>query len=62
MQMLFEVHGFILALHHDARFMRNPGALDRARKGFERLVQYFATPAGLACSPNLLFTSPGALR
>jgi AcrR family transcriptional regulator len=54
MQMLFEVHGFILALHHDARFMRNPGALDRARSGFERLVQHFATPEGLAASPNLL--------
>jgi len=63
MQMLFEVHGFILALHHDARFMRNPGALDRARKGFERLVQHFATPAGLASSPNLFpSTSAGALR
>src|SRR5688572_17084388 len=28
-QMLFEVHGLILALHHDARFLRIPGALDR---------------------------------
>ena len=30
-QMLFEVHGLILALHHDARFLRHPGALERAR-------------------------------
>lgn len=37
-QMLFEIHGLILALHHDARFLRNPGVLDRARKGFDRLV------------------------
>ena len=31
-QMLFELHGLILALHHDARFLRIPGALDRARE------------------------------
>ena len=27
-QMLFELHGLILALHHDARFLRSPAALD----------------------------------
>jgi len=39
LQMLFEVHGLILALHHDARFLRLPGAADRARTGFERTVE-----------------------
>jgi AcrR family transcriptional regulator len=38
-QMLFEIHGLILALHHDARFLRNDGVLERARAGFERVVQ-----------------------
>ena len=38
MQMLFEIHGLILALHHDARFLRNPGVLDRARAGFQRVI------------------------
>ena len=38
MQILFEIHGLILALHHDARFLRNPGAVDRARRGFERII------------------------
>ena len=37
-QLLFELHGLILALHHDARFLRSPGAPDRARAGFERVV------------------------
>jgi len=37
-QMLFEIHGLILALHHDARFLRTPGAPDRARAGFERIL------------------------
>ena len=48
-QMLFELHGLILALHHDARFLRTPGALDRARAGVERVVSHYrtaATPAG----------------
>lgn len=43
-QMLFEVHGLILALHHDARFLRTPGALDRARAGFERTLSHYAVP------------------
>jgi len=42
-QMLFEIHGLILALHHDARFLRNAGVLDRARAGFERVVSHYQT-------------------
>ena len=40
-QMLFEIHGLILALHHDARFLRQPGVLDRARTGFGRVVAHY---------------------
>lgn len=47
-QMLFEMHGFILAVHHDARFLRLPGALDRARVAFAGLLAQRATPAGRA--------------
>ena len=43
-QMLFEIHGLILALHHDARFLRNPGVLDRARRGFRRVIADYQTP------------------
>jgi len=43
-QLLFELHGLILALHHDARFLRVPGALERARTGFERIVAQGAPP------------------
>ena len=43
MQMLFELHGLILALHHDARFLRSPGSIDRARRGFEFVVSHYAT-------------------
>ncbi len=42
-QMLFEIHGLILALHHDARFLRNPGVLDRARRGYARVISDYQT-------------------
>jgi AcrR family transcriptional regulator len=44
LQMLFEIHGLILSLHHDARFLRQPGAIDRARIGFDRIVRHYLTP------------------
>ena len=44
-QMLFEVHGLILALHHDARFLRNPGAVERARTAFQRVLSYYTEGA-----------------
>ena len=38
-QMLFEIHALILALHHEARFMRSPGSMERARTGFKRVLR-----------------------
>ncbi len=38
LQVAFEIHGLILALHYEARFLRNSGAADRARKGFSEIV------------------------
>jgi AcrR family transcriptional regulator len=40
-QMLFEMHGLILALHHDARLMRTPGSLERAQRAFQRVVGFY---------------------
>ena len=52
LQLLFELHGLILALHHDARFLRLPGAVDRARRGFERVVGLsLATGSGEHVAP-----------
>ena len=50
LQMLFELHGLILALHHDARFLRNPGVLDRARRGFARVIADYQTGSQAAPS------------
>jgi len=57
-QMLFELHGLILALHHDARFLRNPGALERARRGFARAIRdYAATGLDLQSPPAATLVS-----
>lgn len=43
-QMAFEIHGLILALHYEARFLKTPGSIDRAHKGFHNiLVRYGAS-------------------
>jgi len=43
-QLVYEMYGLILALHHDARFLRIPGSLERAGTGFERLVETYRNP------------------
>ncbi|TSE25129.1 TetR/AcrR family transcriptional regulator [Tepidimonas aquatica] len=37
-QVAFEIHGLILALHYEARFLRNPDGLRHARTGFDNLI------------------------
>jgi AcrR family transcriptional regulator len=38
-QMLFEVHGLILALHYEARFLKTPGSIARANTGFDNILR-----------------------
>jgi AcrR family transcriptional regulator len=40
-QMVYETYGLILALHHDARFLRIPGSVERAQAGFDRLIDSY---------------------
>jgi AcrR family transcriptional regulator len=40
-QMVYEMYGLVLALHHDARFIKRPGSVDRAQHGFDRLLQSY---------------------
>ena len=50
-QLLFQIHGLILALHYEARFLRNPGSIDRANCGFDNILKLYgahdALPARL---------------
>jgi AcrR family transcriptional regulator len=47
-QMVFELHGLILALQYEARFLRSSKSLARTHKGFENILQRYgasdATP------------------
>lgn len=45
-QVAFNIHGLILALHYEARFLRKPGAIERALAGFDDvLARYGASSA-----------------
>lgn len=37
-QMAFEIHGLILALHYEARFLNRPGSIVRADTGFSHIL------------------------
>jgi AcrR family transcriptional regulator len=40
-QLLFEIHGLILALHYEARFLKNPGSISRANAGFDNILKLY---------------------
>jgi hypothetical protein len=40
-QMLFEIHGLILALHYEARFLKTPGSIERATRGFNNILRLY---------------------
>lgn len=44
-QMLFEIHGLILALHYEARFLKTPGSIHRATTGFDNILARFGAAA-----------------
>ncbi|QEA13278.1 TetR/AcrR family transcriptional regulator [Comamonas flocculans] len=43
-QMLFGIHGLILASHYEARFLKLPGAIERAHRGFDNILARYALP------------------
>jgi AcrR family transcriptional regulator len=49
-QMAFEIHGLILALHYEARFLNNPDAISHANKGFENILERYGK-SGESVSP-----------
>jgi AcrR family transcriptional regulator len=52
-QIVYEMYGLMLALHHDARFIKRPGSVDRAQLGFARLLEVYKNPHSA--------TKPGAI-
>jgi AcrR family transcriptional regulator len=47
-QVAFEIHGLILALHYEARFLRNPGSVARVNAGFDHILKSYGAPAPAA--------------
>jgi AcrR family transcriptional regulator len=50
-QMAFEIHGLILALHYEARFLQSPESTRRAHTGFKHILERFGI-AGAATAPS----------
>ena len=42
-QMAFEIHGLILAVHYEARFLKTPGSIARAHQTFESILARHAS-------------------
>ena len=62
-QMAFEIHGLILALHYDARFLKTPGSIERAKLGFTHILARYGKLADAApvTSSSLGSASPKKL-
>lgn len=43
-QLIYEMHGLILALHHDARLLKRADSINRAQFAFERLISSCRMP------------------
>ena len=50
-QLAFEIHGLILALHYEARFLKNPAAIERTLLAFEHILERCVSPAGNRPAP-----------
>jgi len=44
-QICFEIHGLILAVHYEARFLKAPGSIERATQAFEQILARYGHAA-----------------
>ena len=49
-QIAFEIHGLILALHYEARFLKTPGSIERTLQAFQSILARYGTGGALATS------------
>jgi AcrR family transcriptional regulator len=55
--LVFDLYGVILVLHHDARLLDSPDALARARRAFDRLVAAYVVDAPATAATRAQRTS-----
>jgi len=51
-QIVFEIHSLILGLHYEARFLKTPGPIERANKGFEHILLRYKQEPGQTKKPK----------
>ena len=44
-QIAFEIHGLILALHYEARFLKTPGSMGRSLRAFQSILARYGSDA-----------------
>jgi AcrR family transcriptional regulator len=52
-QVVFEIHGLILSLHYEARFLKHPGATERAHTGFENILLRYGKTVKHSTTPSI---------
>ena len=52
-ELVFQMYGVVLVLHHDGRLLNSPDALPRARRSLERLIESYRTRPRPARAPGL---------
>ena len=51
-QIAFEIHGLILALHYEARFLKTPGSIERTLQAFQSILARYGNTAGATPAPH----------
>ncbi|MBA3771265.1 MAG: TetR/AcrR family transcriptional regulator [Ramlibacter sp.] len=51
-QLAFEIHGLILGLHYEARFLKTPRSIDRAHSGFANILKLYGAQEAPRGSPR----------
>jgi len=47
-QIAFEIHGLILALHYEARFLKTPGSIERTLQAFQSILARYGSGEAVA--------------
>ena len=61
-QIAFEIHGLILALHYEARFLKTPGATDRTLRAFQSILARYGSGTAKARTPPSASAAPKKSR
>ena len=61
-QMSFEIHGLILALHFEARFLKSKQTTTRAQSGFDNMLLRYGASASLPAPATSSHNAPRATR